>query len=170
MMHRRIGIFAVLLATVTPHAAIAGRCGIHCPLPVKVVPVIPVTTIIEIAVPVTAVSFSYIAPQLPQAPPRQQSDYADLGFAAEPFESFGRVVRGQGVAGVLQSRCYSCHGQAAKGGVRLWDAAGNLQPSKAGAPLSRYAVLDQVRAGRMPPTGELALAEKETVASWAMVE
>jgi hypothetical protein len=163
-----IGVFATVLAMATPHAAIAGRCGIHCPLPVKVVPVIPVTTIIEVAVPVTAVSFSYIA-QHPEAAPRQQSDYADLGFAAEPFESHG-VVRGQGVAGVLQSRCYSCHGQAAKGGVRLWDAAGNLQPTKAGAPLSRYAVLDQVRAGRMPPTKALALAEKETVASWAMVE
>jgi uncharacterized membrane protein len=166
-MMRCLGLISVFLAVATPHPAVAGRCGVHCRLPVvKQITVVPVTTVVEVAVPVAAVSFAYLAPpQTTQV--AAPSDHGPGHFAAQSFDAFFSETGRQRVAGVLQTRCYSCHGQASKGNVRLWSSAGDLQPTKAGLALPKPVIAQAVLSGRMPPTGEMPADEKEAILTWA---
>jgi uncharacterized membrane protein len=159
-MRRYLAIISVILPVVTPHPVLAARCGVHCALPVKRVIVVPAVTIVEIAVPVAAVSFSYLPADKPASSPIQQ-------FAAEPFDSLAQGHTAA-AAGLLAARCYRCHGQKAAGNVRLWNPAGDLQVTKAGDPLPKTVILEVVQSGRMPPDRGLPLAEKELIASWAL--
>jgi cytochrome c5 len=133
--------------------------------------------LVEIAVPVAAVSFAYLAPPAiytTSASSHVSSNVPEISHqhAAKPFDSQSaasyRAEPTSGIASLLQQRCGQCHQQQTKGGVRLLDAAGHLSLARNGQPLSKLDVARVVYQGRMPPTGAIAESEKATILDWVL--
>jgi cytochrome c5 len=81
-------------------------------------------------------------------------------YAQEPFEAFETKIRP-----ILAKNCYSCHTQAALGGLRLDSKAAVEKGGKSGPAATHIARL--VGEGKMPPAGKLSETEKELLVAWA---
>jgi hypothetical protein len=155
-----------LLGSVVPRPQLQAGCRRQYVAPVvQSVQVQTVNTFTELLVPVALVSFQYLTPVAETgrqvaanvAPP------ATASYAADPFDGAeAHGLQSVGVsAGVLQSRCYSCHGAASRGGVGLFGTSG---PTRSGVPLPKSRLWEVVTQGRMPPGQPLTSAEKEALA------